>query len=127
MVTEHWKKKKGPDFVPHKPSENVSKYLKENPSADWKQALNFVLDNYPQIVDAKLVWILEGGAAVYLLNPSRADTPDDVDIVTKSEQMAKDFTNTLTFNVVRLICGVDFADLSLVTESLTYCLLIIAR
>lgn len=93
------KKKKEPDFVPHKPSEHVTKFLKEKPNADWKQALNFVLDNYPQVVDDELVWILEGGAAVYLLNPARADTPDDVDIVTKSEQMAKDFTNTLTFNV----------------------------
>ncbi len=92
-------KRKEPDFVPHKPSENVTKFLKENPNADWKQALNFVLDNYPQVVKGELVWILEGGAAVYLLNTARADNPDDVDIVTKSEPMAKDFTNTLTFNV----------------------------
>lgn len=87
------------DFVPVRPADKVSKFLKENPNANWKEALNFVLDNYPQVFDGELVWILEGGAAVYLLNPARSNIPDDIDIVTKSEQMAKDFSNSHTFNV----------------------------
>lgn len=85
-------------FIIKHPSEKVQAFLMENASQDWEQTLTYLLDNYPQHVDGKVVWVLSGGAAIHLRHPERA-IPGDIDVITRSKQMAIDFQSSLVFDV----------------------------
>lgn len=77
-------------FIHNNPSERVRKFLKENPEADWRICLNFLLDNWPQVVAGEVQYVIEGGTAVKLLFPQRGK-PADVDVISRSEEMEEEF------------------------------------
>lgn len=88
-------------LIPEEPSEAVGKFLKENPDAKWNDSLHFLLDHYQQVEDGRAKYLVEGGVALKLLFPSRQE-PMDLDIVTRSGQMEKDFVNSRKFDVKSL-------------------------
>ncbi|MBI2028602.1 MAG: hypothetical protein HYT07_03245 [Candidatus Levybacteria bacterium] len=85
-------------FINVEPSEEVKRFLTENPNARWDQCLGYVLDHWPQVRDGKIDYLVEGGTALRLLFPQRQD-PADVDILTRSQQMNKHFRNSRKFDV----------------------------
>lgn len=97
MADEHHKA----FMVPEEPSEMVRAFLKEHPDVKWEDSLRYVLDHYKQVEDGKVMYLVEGGAALKLLFPNRQE-PGDLDIVTRSDQMQKDFSNSRSFDVKSL-------------------------
>ena len=80
------------DFIPHLPSDRVRRFVNENPNAGWDGCLQFVLDNFPQVENGAIQWLVEGGVAVHFLRPSRT-IPEDIDIITRSKKMVREFVN----------------------------------
>lgn len=95
-------------FVPHKPTELVSHFLIEHPQANWMESLGFLVDHYPQQEGEQLRWILEGSAGVYLLKPAQRPEPNDIDLVTQTEDFADQFSNSRRFDAksVKFWCTV---------------------
>ena len=82
------------------PSERVIKFLEAHPKADWQDQIEFIADNFPQIKDGQLQWLLYGSAAIALLLPEQlARSPKDTDIVTWDKIMTREFINSRIFDV----------------------------
>ena len=85
-------------FAPVLPSDEVMRFLAENPGANWEDSLMYFVDRYPQIEDTKVQWIVEGGAAVRLHNQTRR-TPNDIDIITRKSEVKDEFANAKGFDI----------------------------
>lgn len=72
------------------PHPEVGKFLEEHPEPNWEELLLFLADTFPQSED-NLQYLIEGGAAVHLLQPER-QTPDDVDFIFKDTEDGKKFS-----------------------------------
>ncbi len=83
---------------PVRPSADVERFIEEHPTADWRARLNFMIDRAPQMQEGAPVWLLEGGAAVHILHPQRR-TPDDIDVISSSPDIAKAFIGADGFDV----------------------------
>lgn len=81
-----------PLFGPIEPTPLIKEFLEKNPEAGWKETLNFLLDQFPQIVDGEIQYLIDGGTAVHLLCPERR-TPKDIDILVKNEDFKTNFVN----------------------------------
>jgi len=87
-------------FVPLKPtSQEVRDFLEQEPAADWKRSLLFLLDRFPQIRDGKTEYLIEGGAAVALLGHPRGKAPKDIDLLTSRPDLPAAFQNSEKFDV----------------------------
>lgn len=85
-------------FVPKRPNPEVSTYLDTHPDLNLGSDLSFLSSRFPPYnKDGSARWILEGGAAIHLLDPSR--TPHDLDIVSFDIFMRPFFANTGRFDV----------------------------
>lgn len=75
------------------PCPELVRFLEETPDFGWRQSLHFMLDHVPQIKDGdpQPVWLLESGAAIHLRYPQR-QVPKDIDIVTRSGEVAYEYT-----------------------------------
>lgn len=85
-------------FVPSVPSERVLGFLKEHPQVSWQESLEFLLDYWQQVVEGRVQYLVEGGVAVKLLYPQRQE-PNDVDVVTRSINMAGEFNGARRIDV----------------------------
>lgn len=87
-------------FVPASPSYEVKQFLEKNPQAYWESSLRFLIETYPQVQDGQVKWVVEGGAAVRLHDPSRR-IPNDVDIITREAEarMKKELVNVRRFGI----------------------------
>lgn len=87
-----------PFVVVAHPTREVQKFLRENPEVGWRNSLTFLLDRYPQVEKGRVIYLIEGGAAIRLLHPERQE-PGDVDVITRSSKMARDFANAQKIDV----------------------------
>jgi hypothetical protein len=86
-------------FIPQTPAKHVKEWLRKNPEADWRDSINYVLDNYPQTRrDGRLNYLIEGGTAIHFLYPERPE-PADIDIISKSKRMKRDFNGVSKVDV----------------------------
>lgn len=86
-------------FNPSKPANYVLEFLEEFPDASWRERLLFFTASYPaRSASGAFDWLIEGGVAVYLTNPSRRE-PRDVDILTTSSNIKQELVNTPGFDV----------------------------
>lgn len=90
-----------PFLIPEKPSAEVQRFLADNPEASWRESLGYVLTHWPQVRDGNVDYLIEGGVAVKLLFEERQE-PLDVDILTRSQEMEKNFRNSRKFDVKSL-------------------------
>ena len=72
----------------------MKEFFREHPEAKWKDALNFLLEKFPQITDGQIQYLIDGGAAVHLLHPEREE-PKDIDILVRAEDLKENFSNAL--------------------------------
>ncbi len=79
-------------FGPIKTTELMKEFFRENPEAKWDAALEFLLQRFPQIMDGKVQYLIDGGTAVHILHPERED-PLDVDILVRSDEFKVKFVN----------------------------------
>ncbi len=75
------------------PSEFVQRYIEGNPNRTWRDNLAFLIDNFPQVQNEQIQYLIEGGTGVKLLRPQRVD-PEDIDFITRSEELALQFSST---------------------------------
>ncbi len=78
-------------FKPVLPSERVGQFLTDHPNFEPHSAIDFLLDNFPQMDDQGVVWILEGGLAVDILTNGRRQAVTDIDVVSRNGVMQSEF------------------------------------
>jgi len=103
-------------FTPGLPSDEVQRFLKENPVANWEESLVYLMDKYPQVKKEGVQWVVEGGAAVRLHNPHR-QTPNDVDIISMNFKMKEEFSNSKRFDIKTLQDWFNLRDLEYTQET----------
>ncbi len=86
---------------PEPTSDKVKKFIQENPSANWRECLEFLIDGWPQLVGGSVQYLIEGGAAVKLLFPERQE-PEDIDVLTRNEDLKSQFQGNKKFGIKRL-------------------------
>lgn len=87
--------------IASKPSSEVQRFLTEKPNARWQECLSYLLDNWPQAVNGRIEYLIEGGVAVKLLHPQRQE-PGDVDVVSRDANMELAFRGSKRFGVKHL-------------------------
>ena len=86
------------------PPEPVRSFLLEYPGYEnWKSYLHFLIDNFPQVQDGQIQYLIEGGAAMHLHIPNtRRDVfgkPHDIDVICRSKELRDQFLPPVTFDV----------------------------
>lgn len=81
-----------PPVIVHPPHPAVAGFHKDNPHPTWEEMLSFLITNFPQMEDGRLLYVIGGGVAVHLLKPIR-QTPDDVDLIYRDEDMWPKFNH----------------------------------
>ncbi len=96
-------KEKNDCFTPMQPaSKKARAFIESEPTADWKRSLSFLLENFPQIKEEKIDYIIEGGAAISLLGHHRTNEPKDIDLIVARQDLADDFQNSEKFDAKTL-------------------------
>lgn len=86
------------------PPEPIRTFLLEHPGYEnWKSYLHFLVDNFPQVQNGQIQYLIEGGAAMHLHIPdTRRDLfgkPHDIDVICRSNELRDQFLPPVTFDV----------------------------
>ncbi len=85
-------------FKGYKPALRIARFIEQRPLPSWENALHFLLDNYPQIQDGRLRFVIDGSVGVKLHLPQRNPEPADIDLVTSSQTLVLEFANSKLFD-----------------------------
>ena len=85
------------------PPEPVRTFLLDHDYGKWKEYVNFLVDNFPQVQNGRVQYLIEGGAAIHLHMPNtRRDLfmkPHDIDVVCRSKELKNQFWPPITFDL----------------------------
>lgn len=91
--------RESPEFVPLQPaSEKVRHFLENEPGADWRKGTRFLVENFPQMKDDKIEYLIEGSAAISLLGFKRSAEPNDIDLLVAQTVTEDAFRNSKLFD-----------------------------
>jgi len=85
-------------FRPAPESDFTRKFRETRMEATIQNRLLFLLDHFPQKKNNEVVYLIEGGAAMFLLNLGDRGNDIDIDIITTSQGLCQVLANTRIFD-----------------------------
>jgi hypothetical protein len=73
------------------PGPEAQRFADLYPDGTWQEGLTYFLEKFPQVVGKNVQWLLDGGAVMHLMYPSRK-IPRDLDILTRNDDLPEQFS-----------------------------------